>query len=96
MGELPASVAFSIGFEAYSCLIDYFEERLYQYCDWKTDPTVRADYTNLNRHRLLHGMVTQGTRMNTLRCLFILDLVAAFLPAVRAGLVEGDGKEAEQ
>lgn len=88
MGQLPLGVVFPVGFEAFACLIDYFEEHLYQSSDWKADKSVRSDYVNLNRHRLLHGMVTQGTRMNTLRCLFILDLLGIFLPAIRAELDE--------
>lgn len=82
--RMPMSLAHSVGFEAVACVIAYMESKLYDSFNWATDIGRREDYINLNRHALLHGMATQGTRMNTLRCFLILDILAMLLPEMRA------------
>lgn len=89
----PASLAWGVGSEGYGCLITYLKDHLYGTAHWKTeDPATRGRFEVLNRHRLLHGMAVQGTRLNTLRCYLILDVIEALLPAVR-GLLKRYGKE---
>jgi len=50
-------------------------------CEWQKEPERRRKYLiDLNRHCLLPGMLTQDTRMTTLRCFLLLEVVATLLP----------------
>ncbi len=62
-------------------LIGFFEARLFE--DWwpGDDPGAVAEYAEINRHRLAHGHLKQGTRVDTLRCFLALETIAALLAA---------------
>jgi hypothetical protein len=71
--------------------VHYLEANLYHSSDWKSeDPATRGNHLDLNRHRLLHGMATQGTRLNTLRCFLMLDIVEALFSALRKAVEDDD------
>lgn len=81
--EVPASVAYAIGLEAYDCIIEYFRGHLYENFDWQKQPDKARDFINLNRHCLSHGHAARGTRLNTIRCFLVLDVMAVMLPELR-------------
>lgn len=71
-----------IGLEGPACLIGFMEAHLYDWWNLAEGEDERVDeHMALNRHRLAHGALAQGTRMDTLRCFLILDLIAALLKA---------------
>ena len=88
--EWPLWVVSVVRSEAYACLLRYVEDRLYHRAHWKTeDPATRGDFAVLNRHRLLHGIALQGTRIGALQCFLVLDIIDALLGAVRSAHSEG-------
>jgi hypothetical protein len=64
-------------------LVQFMDEQMYEYFDWRSDPARRDDPSKANRHQLGHGWVT-GNRRNTLRCFLLIDVLADVLPALRA------------
>jgi hypothetical protein len=83
--DIPASVVNrAIGLEATVCLVKFFDDCVYRFVNWNTDPADATDYDKLSRHGLFHGISLQGTRLNTLRCFLILELVSRLLPWIRA------------
>jgi hypothetical protein len=86
--ETPAIVALDVGLAPIISIVAFMEGSLYHSSNWWDDEEIRRNYVELNRHRLLHGMAERGTRMNTLRCFLILDLIAEILPRMCAALDE--------
>ena len=83
METMPVSIARSVGFEAVSSMLAFMEGSLYHSAYWWDDEELRTNYIELNRHRLLHGMAPRGTRLNTLRCITMLDLIGSIFEAQR-------------
>jgi hypothetical protein len=80
-GVVPAEVPESgTGVDNLACLVGYLEAHLY---NPQEECTRAADYyVELNRHRLARLRQAGGTRMDTLRCFLLLDLVVAFAEAL--------------
>jgi DNA-binding MarR family transcriptional regulator len=95
LGQLPVWLADLVGATAYSCLIAFIRNHLYQFSDWESDPTVRENYAELNRHRLLHGMAARGTRANTVRAFLVLDVIAGLMTAARNHTTVDDQDEGD-
>ena len=68
------------GVDELACLVGYLEAHLYN----PQEEWARAAdyYVELNRHRLARLRQAGGTRMDTLRCFLLLDLVVAFAEAL--------------
>lgn len=93
LGDIPLVATAGIGFEAIVSMLAFMEGSLYHSSHWWDDEEKRKNYIKLNRHRLLHGMAYRGTRLNTLRCLLMLDLVAKLLPKMREYFSDVEGED---
>lgn len=81
--DIPMMYVTNVKIETLMCLVSYMEDSLYRSSNWWDDENTRKQSTELNRHRLLHGMAERGTRLNTLRCFLMLDVIGELVPGIR-------------
>ena len=79
--DLPAGWVKAGGIAHITTTIKYMETFLYQ--PVYSDNPLRTNTDHPRRHALAHGWAKAGTRMNTIRCLLILDCLRIFLPILR-------------
>ena len=89
--EMPV---YGVGLVGVLRLIGFLEARLYRKWRPGDDPAAVEGFEEINRHRLAHGHLKQGTRLDTLRCFLALETIAALL-AAWDGLVEEKDEEQE-
>lgn len=58
-------------------------DNLYRYWDWEDNKDIRDQETALGRHALLHGFRRGGTRLDTIHCFLVLDLLAELFSFIK-------------
>jgi hypothetical protein len=78
IADLPC---YGAGIEGSMILVAILQARTYGH--WKPGdaPEIIDEFAAVNRHMMAHGGLLRGTRLNTLRCFFILEQIAALLDA---------------
>ncbi len=84
--EMPV---YGVGLPGVFRLIGFLEARLYERWRPGDDSGTVEGYAEINRHRLAHGHLKQGTRVDAVRCFLALETIAALLAAWDE-LLEGD------
>jgi hypothetical protein len=84
-GDFPARPVVHLGFEAMRCFLWMLKTSLYKYEKWQTLGQIAdaAKRTDLNRHRMFHGVSVRSTRQHTLRCILMLECLGILLPETR-------------
>ncbi|MDP9474230.1 MAG: hypothetical protein M3R38_00745 [Actinomycetota bacterium] len=90
LGGLPV---YGVGLAGVSRLIGFMEASLYG--QWRPGdrPEAVEERAELNRHRLAHGHLKAGTRLDARRCFLVLETVAALLGAWDELLLEAEEEE---
>ena len=76
--EMPV---YGVGFAGTSRLVGFLEARLYERWRPGDDSGTVEGYAEINRHRLAHGYLKEGTRVDALRCFLALETIGALLAA---------------
>lgn len=77
-----AVVRYSASIDGAWALIDYMESHLFERFDLQASDQPSRRARDLNRHALLHGYAYAGSRLNTVRCFLMLDLLGILIPYV--------------